>query len=744
MFAALVCLMSCVGIVAPAGALPASHSDEFSGRLVSRQDGRPISGAEVSIIGLTGSVRTDADGRFSWNPNPETPFELLVVLPGGKVARPVRVERHDWSAVLTIEIEAVLNEEVTVTAGVAPSIDAAAGAGMTMLSARDIALRLPANLNQALENVPGVSQVSEGQAAVPAVRGLARGRTLILIDGARVTSERRVGPSATFLDPFSIEHIDVARGPGSVAYGSDAFGGVISVRTRRPSMTDGWAGRATGTWGTGVPDRRGGFELTRGYGSGAVLIQAHARDVEDYDGPETTVLNSGWSDRGFLARVDQRVGAGILSVGWQSDFGRDIERPRNNSNITRFVYPFENSHRLTASYETGRIGGIDQLRVQGFFGTFEQRTDQDRHATATSTRRIERADISANDFSLRATAETATNGARFEFGVDLNGRAGLKAHDINIAFDASGNHTSVTDNLSTASARRTDAGLFLQVEAPLVPRVVGSAGARVDAVTTKNVGGYFGDASVSHQALSGFGALVLGPFDGVTITGMVSRGFRAPTISDRFYRGPTGRGFITGNPDLNPETSVQFDLSVRYTTGPLRLAVYGYHYRINNLVERYAIDDDNFLFRNRGRSQIRGVELEAQADLGRGVSLEVSAQTARGEGPDEIASAGNDEPWLDDIAPDMGTVTLRKRIGSSGSAHVRVAAFADDTREGPSEIEAPGYTLLDAGASWWVTPHLELRALGRNLLNDAYYASPDRRFVFAPGRHASLTAVIQF
>ena len=66
---------------------------------------------------------------------------------------------------------------------------------------------------QALETVPGINQVSEGHASVPAVRGLARGRTLFLIDGGRVSAERRVGPSGTFLDPSVIEGIDVARGP---------------------------------------------------------------------------------------------------------------------------------------------------------------------------------------------------------------------------------------------------------------------------------------------------------------------------------------------------------------------------------------------------------------------------------------------------------------------------------------------------------------------------------------------------
>jgi outer membrane receptor protein involved in Fe transport len=731
-------ILTCLVFLIPATSLA------FNGRLVTAGSGQPVAGAEVMIVGLTGSVKTDADGRFSWNPNPAAPFEVLVILPGGRISKPTMVTTKDLSGLLTIEVAAMLSEEVTVTAGVAPSIDAAAGAGMTMLSARDIALRNPANLNQALENVPGVNQVSEGQAAVPAVRGLARGRTLILIDGARVTSERRVGPSATFLDPFTVDHIDIARGPGSVAYGSDAFGGVISVRTRRPAINSPWAGKATATFGAGVPDRRGGVELSKGYGKGAILVQAHARDVEDYDGPESTVLNSGWSDRGFLARIDHQVAAGVLSFGVQSDYGRDIERPRNNSAATRFYYPYENSHRFTVGYESGRVGPLDQLKVQGFVGTFNQRTDQDRIPTSSVTRRIERADISATDFSLRASAEKATSRARFEFGADVNGRFGLEAHDILINFNAAGEQTSLTDNLSTESARRMDTGIFVQADAPLTSKLVAAGGARVDFVQTKNVGGYFGDKSISHQALAAVGSLVFGPFDGVSFTAQVSRGFRDPTISDRFYRGPTGRGFITGNPDLEPETSLQMDFGVRYTAGRLRLAAYGYHYRITDLVERYSTATDFFFFRNRGRAEIRGIELEGQADLGRGFTLEFAGQTARGKGLDDSATAGNNEAWLDDIAPDMVMATLRKRITEKGSAHVRLATFREDTRNGISEIDAPGYTLLDAGASWTLSRQLELRATGRNLLNKSYYASPDPRFVRAPGRNGSITAVIQF
>lgn len=729
-----------MAVVAVALLTVVSSAFALEGRLVDKRTGTPVAGAEVMIVGLTGSVRTDADGRFSWKPDPVAPFEVLVLLPNGTLTRPARVTSLDAAAVLTISIEPVVNEQVTVTAGLAPSIDAAPGAGMALISGRDVALRQPANLMQALENVPGVNQVSEGQAAVPAVRGLARGRTVILIDGARVTSERRVGPSATFMDLFGISSVDIARGPGSVAYGSDAFGGVISVQTPRPTIGGPWRGKVTGSLGTGVPDRRGGIEIQKGHATGAFVVQAHARKVEDYEGPTAAVLNSGYEDRGFLARVDQQVGGGLLSLGWQSDFGRNIERPRNNSAATRSYYPFENSHRATASYEMARVAGLDLVRVQGFFGTVAQRTDQEQKPTATVRRQIVRADIEAKDFSLRAIGEKFLSRARLEFGADINGRLGLEAHDIQIDFNAAGDETSRTDNLSTDSARRTDTGLFFQADVSVAPRLRATGGARVDFVSSKNIGGYFGDTSISHQAVSGFGAVTIGPFDGLTFTGQISRGFRDPTLSDRFYQGPSGRGFITGNPDLDPETSIQLDLGARYSAGRIRLAAYVYQYRITALVERYSTATDFFFFRNRGTAQYRGVEVEAQADLGRGFSLELSGQTARGRALEEASNT----LWLDDVSPNMAAVVLRKRFLDKGSAHVRVAAFSDDERPGVSEVRAPGYTLLDAGASWTLSPHIELRANGRNLLNRSYFASPDPRWVFAPGLSASATIVAQY
>ena len=707
----------------------------FEGRLVHDSTGAPVARASVTIVGLPGATHSGLDGRFTWVPAPQPPFHVVVVLEGGYVAQPIVVDSIE-QAVTSVRVKGMSAEALTVL-GAAPSINAAPASARTLLAGTQISSRNPEHLMQALETLPGINQVSEGHAAVPAIRGLARGRTLFLIDGARVTAERRVGPSATFLDPSVVEGIDVARGPGSVAYGSDALGGVISVRTRRAGFGSPLRVGATGTIGGGVPEGRGSVELSKGFERGGVFAQLHARRTGDYDSPEGEVFNSGWEDRGGFAHVTRAVGAGLVSAAWQSDFGRNVERPRNDSQTVRFYYPFEDSHRLTASYEVPTVGGLQQVAFTGFLGSYKQRTDQDRFATAAAGRSIERADVAAKDFHIKGSAQRLLAGTRLEFGGEVTGRYGLEALDVVQVYNLSGAIVTDTSNVSVDDARRTNSGAFVQAESRIGRFVRVSGGIRGDHVTAKNVGGYFGDRETSNQAASGFGAVSVRPYQRLNVTAQVSRGFRDPVLSDRYFRGPSGRGFITGNPDLQPERSLQFDLATRYTAGRAELAVYVYQYRIDDLIERYQTQTDFFFFRNRGRARLRGIEIETRSDLGGGYSVEVAAQIARGRALDDNA-------FLDDMSPDSFSVLGRKDFGGRLYAQARLALFAEDTRPGPSEITAPGAAVLDAGAGWRLRPQLELRGSFRNLLNDSYFASPDARWVLAPGRSASLTAVVEF
>jgi hemoglobin/transferrin/lactoferrin receptor protein len=620
--------------------------------------------------------------------------------------------------------------------GAAPAIDVSAGASTSLLTAGDISIRHAMNIGEILENVPGVSVISEGQSATPAIRGLARGRTSIMVDGSRASSERRAGANASFLDPAIVERVEVSRGPASVAYGSDAMGGVIAVRTRRPDYTRPLQVRFAGTLGGGLPEASGDLEVTAGYGRGGVLAGARIREFDSYGSPEGTVPNSGWRDRGVRLRWEHATKSAEWSLGWQTDLGRDIGRPRSDADVIRVTSPSEDSHRLTMSYGRRSLAGLDRIRVDGLVGSVRQQTNQDRLSSPARPRSLEQAEVQSREFQLRGTADRTFGSARFQFGADVDGRYGLDATDTIVSYNLAGAVATTQETASIEHATRTNAGVFTQADVHAVRRLRLSGGIRADTVHSANRGGYFGNREVTHAAVSGSAAATFTVVESLALTGQISRGFREPMLLDRFYRGPVGRGFIEGNPELAPETSRQFDVVARYDTGRLVLSGAFYDYRISNLIERYQSGPNNFLFRNRSTARIRGAELEARVALARAFAVSVTAQSSRGRDDD-------DGTPIDDIVPASIGVVMRHGLRAV-SSYVRITASASHDAAGPSEVRTPGYALVDAGAAWRVMRHLEIVGTARNLLDSAYYSSAGPRWVYAPGRRGSVTVVARF
>lgn len=721
-------------------AFTSEAAEALEGRVVDGKTGAPLAHVTLSVVGRAQTVRSDGEGKFVLIPDPQPPFEVLLVLPGGGYEKPVRIDALPEEGPLVIRLQPSVTESLTVTAGAAPGIRTAPAAGTTVVSREDLGSREPRNLTQALENVPGVASVSEGHAAVPAIRGMAQARSLLLVDGARVTAERRVGPSATFLDPFVLQGVEVARGPGSVSYGSDAFGGVILARTRRPRPGADLTFGVAGAVGTGVPHQRLGVEVESGLGVRAgVLLSAHHRSFDDYDSPQGEVLNSGSRDTGFLAAYSHATPGGLLSVGVQGDYGRDVERPRTNSDVVRFYYPEEDSLRLTAAYESGPLLGFDEAEVSLFVGDYDIVTDQDAFADETTPRQILRANVAAKDYGLRAEAERHWGKTKVAFGLDLNGRFDLEAQDVTIDFDLSGAQVSETSLTTIEDAQRHDAGLYVSGDHALASSVSLGAGLRYDRVRSTNTGGYFGDLSVSNAEPSGYLGVTFGPFAAFSTTVQYSRGFRDARLSDRFFRGVTGAGFITGNPDLEAETSDQYDLVLRWGNGRWHPALYAYHYRIHDLIERYEdpAQPDFFFFRNRGTAEIRGIELELLAELPARVQLVVAGALSQGEALDDGTA-------VDDIAPENVAVQARKELGSRFWVQLRVAWVDALDEPGPNEVPVDSHTLVDASAGWRVGQAVELQLLVRNLFDETYLLTADRRSPLAPGRSAVLSARCTF
>lgn len=715
----------------PAGAtalLPPQEAP-FEARLL-LADGQPAAGYTVTVVGHPASAFCDADGRFVLTPTPTPPFSLVARGPGGEVSAPIEIEDLP-RAPLELAVPEVLRDSVTVVSGVAPTLDLLPGSAATVLTQEALEQRTPQRLFQVLESVAGASKLGDGADSVPALRGLARGRTLILLDGARVTAERRAGPSASFVEPASLASVEVLRGPGSVVYGSDAFGGVLNAVSRDPDP--GRFGLRYSVEGSGgALDQRSAYLAgSAGIGGGALLVEGHTRDAEDAEeGGGEEIFNSSFEGWGAATRFVHPLGPGRLRLGLAVDRTEDLGKAAIDSRQLRASYPEEASDRFTASWIGIPGGGWDSLDFSLFAGRYHIVLDRDRVPTATSNRRIDRADTDADDASLRAVAARGLGGGQLQIGVDAYSRYDL--HALSGRTDFAADATTVTRRTETVSvedARQLATGAFATWTRPLAPWLSLGSGLRGDRVASRNTGGFFGDRSQSHSAVSGNVALTAGPFADWTTTFQVSRGFRSPTLSDRYFRGPSGRGLVTGNPDLDPETSLQVDLSTRYSRGRSALGFYAYRYDIDDLIERFGAGDD-FFFRNRGEATIEGLEVEAQTAVGERWSGDLGFAWAQGQAS---GGGGGEGDAIDDIAAPNGWVTVRRSF-PRGYVYGRVTTFLEHDEPGPTELARPGYTLADAGVGFHLTERLELRVTARNLSDRRYFASPDETADRAVGR----------
>ncbi len=112
---------------------------------------------------------------------------------------------------------------------------------VAVITASDVALLNP----QTTADLLGASgevfiQKSQQGGGSPMIRGFATNRLLYAVDGVRMNSAIfRAGniQNVISLDAFAVEQTEVLFGPGSVLYGSDAIGGVMSFTTLSPQLS---------------------------------------------------------------------------------------------------------------------------------------------------------------------------------------------------------------------------------------------------------------------------------------------------------------------------------------------------------------------------------------------------------------------------------------------------------------------------------------------------------------------------
>ena len=123
-------------------------------------------------------------------------------------------------------------------------------AKVSSISPEEVELQNP----QTAADLLGVSgkvyiQKSQQGGGSPMIRGFATNRLLYTVDGVRMNNAIFRGgniQNVISLDPFATENTEVVFGPGSVIYGSDAIGGVMSFQTLSADLSDSGSAKISG------------------------------------------------------------------------------------------------------------------------------------------------------------------------------------------------------------------------------------------------------------------------------------------------------------------------------------------------------------------------------------------------------------------------------------------------------------------------------------------------------------------
>ncbi|HCX80001.1 MAG: TonB-dependent receptor [Curvibacter sp. RIFCSPHIGHO2_12_FULL_63_18] len=430
-----------------------------------------------------------------------------------------------------------------------------------------------ASLPDVLRGLPGVEMVRNGGAGASTsvyLRGAESRFTAVYVNGVRMDSQATGGVSWEAIPLAQIERVEVLRGPAAAVYGSDALGGVIQIFTRKgdgvfsPSVSLG-----VGNYGTSKLD----VALSGGEGHWDYALAL---------GTE--------SSKGFNARV--QAGQNPDDDGYKSD-----------SASLRLGAALVAGHRLEASFL-----GNDQNSQYDSTGVADNRNLRQVQATGLSW-------SGAWSDAYRTTVSVNESVERYEtLPSPYVTKTLLRGYLLQNEWRAGTHLLTATlerreDLLNNASTTPRDTSRFQNALA-LGYGLAGEVHS-VQANIRRDQDSEFGQQATGSLAYG----YAITPQWRATLAS--STAFRAPTLYQRFS--------VYGTADLQPETSRNQELALRYRQGPAQFAATVYFNEVSNLISYTARTgscinnrppvalSSRGCYLNTARARYRGVTLSAQS-----------------------------------------------------------------------------------------------------------------------------------
>ena len=473
-------------------------------------------------------------------------------------------------------------------------------APISVIQPVDLQARASNNIIGAIAREPGVAQITTGGAiSKPVIRGLGYNRVVVINDGIRQEGQQWGDEHGIEIDGASVHSVEILKGPASLMYGSDAMAGVLIFHPAPVAPM----GTVRGNISTEYQTNNGLFDYSLNAAGNQKGLVWDVRFSDKYahayrNSVNHWVANSGFSERAASGMVglNRNWGYSRLKLSYYHLTPGIIEGEEEGSTGYKPGLPFQQVYHYKAVLDnTFRLG---EGRLKALLGW--------------QLNRRQEFEESADEYGLYFLLNTLNYDIKYQ----RDAPAGWKyAVGVNGMLQSSENKG---DEYLIPDYRLLDAGLFATASKVLGPWVL-SGGLRADVrlLHSLPLEARFADFSRTFPGVSGSIGAVRSFGDNVHLRINLSRGFRAPNLSELASNGEHEGTFRyeIGNRDLKPEYSLQGDLgldfSSKYVSGQFAL----FANRIDNYIFLSKTADGNppvFTYTS-GNARLFG--LEAQVDV---------------------------------------------------------------------------------------------------------------------------------
>jgi len=594
----------------PLRALSAQETAVLYGS-VRDSSGQPLRATVRVVNGAAASV-ADAQGRYQLS----VPAGLVIVRVGFlgyrslddtlNLAAGDSLERDYRLGPAVVQLQPVI-----VTAAKRSQLLSQVVTSVALVTDTDVARRAVTTVDEAVDKTPGV-QFLNGQVNIRGSSGYVQGlgsRVLLLVDGVPANQGDRGGINWDLVPLEDVARVEVVKGAGSPLYGSAALGGVVNVITRE--IPTGFHARVRALGGAyGNPP----FDIWK---------------FRDYRGAQEGL--------DVTASYGSDVARGSFTAGgWHSDGYREQDRRNHWQTAGKVQWAPSPETHVTASgswasdqYETPLIwciqGSCDD-RGQAFQpfmidasgrGAFT-RSDKGLLAATVEHRASERFAWQARGSWGRThfTDFQSTRddwGVANRYGVEFRGDVHPRGDRV-LTLGTEGTFSDVRTNIFTGDSNPTSNAVRTHDQREVAAYAEGerqhgkvrlAAGARIDHI----------------EVDGGRLATVLSPRLGVVLPtsrlgvwrASAGRGFRAPSLAERFVSTVVQGIPVVPNPNLDPETAWSFELGNGASlSSAVRTDAALFWTEVYDLIEP-RLDSGRIQFRNVTRARLAGLDLAVTA-----------------------------------------------------------------------------------------------------------------------------------